>query len=67
MKKLILIFITAAFIFTAGLTVEAAPVAQVPSPIHQLEPIPEGTHIDHTFIVKNPGDTVLKILNVLPP
>ncbi len=41
--------------------------AEIANPVHTFDPVPEGVHIDHTFIVKNTGDTVLRIEKVSPP
>ena len=45
----------------------AGPVAVFESPVYTFESIPEGTHIDHVFTVKNNGDADLNITNVVPP
>ncbi|MFH2092062.1 MAG: hypothetical protein ABIJ31_06835 [Pseudomonadota bacterium] len=45
----------------------AQPVAIAQDPVYTFEPVAEGTHITHEFIIKNTGDIVLKILDVLPP
>lgn len=50
-----------------GSWAQAGPVAVFESPVHTFELIPEGTHIDHVFTVKNKGDADLNITNVLPP
>ena len=36
-------------------------------PVFIFESVPEGVSIPHTFKVKNIGDTLLHIDNVLPP
>ncbi len=36
-------------------------------PVFKFQPVPEGIYIDHVFIVKNTGDTVLRIEKVMPP
>jgi hypothetical protein len=41
--------------------------AEIANPVFTFDPVPEGVHIDHTFIVKNTGDTVLTIEKVSPP
>ena len=41
--------------------------AEISNPVFTFDPVPEGVHVDHTFIVKNTGDTVLKIEKVSPP
>jgi hypothetical protein len=39
----------------------------IDSPVFIFESVPEGVSIAHTFKVKNIGDTLLHIDNVLPP
>ncbi|MFH2061121.1 MAG: hypothetical protein ABIJ59_19830 [Pseudomonadota bacterium] len=43
------------------------PIASVPEPVYTFETIPEGTHVTHEFVIKNTGDTLLTIIDVLPP
>lgn len=45
----------------------AQPKSLIESPVFTFESIPEGVSIAHEFIVKNIGDTILHINNVLPP
>lgn len=45
----------------------ALPVATVENPVHTFEKVPEGVNIEHEFVIKNSGDTILTIDNVLPP
>lgn len=41
--------------------------ADIIDPVFTFDPVPEGVHIDHTFLVKNTGDVVLRIEKVSPP
>jgi hypothetical protein len=41
--------------------------ADIIDPVFTFDPVPEGVHIDHVFIVKNTGDTLLRIEKVMPP
>ncbi len=45
----------------------AAPKAQTDEPVYKFSPVPEGQNFDHAFIIKNPGDAPLKIMDVIPP
>ena len=40
---------------------------EIDNPIFTFESVPEGVHVIHEFIIKNTGDTLLHIINVLPP
>lgn len=40
---------------------------KVDNPVFTFEKVPEGVHVHHEFIIKNSGDTLLHIENVLPP
>lgn len=39
----------------------------IKDPVYTFKMVPEGTLVPHEFIVKNTGDTLLHIENVLPP
>ncbi len=43
------------------------PLAVVDQPTYTFDPVPDGTHVSHAFVVKNSGDAVLNILDVRPP
>jgi hypothetical protein len=58
------IFVATGFSF---LPVSAAPRAVLVDAVFEFSPLPEGEKIRHDFIVRNTGDTVLNITNVLPP
>jgi len=67
MRKL---FISLAVFVAVGfcsLPVGAAPVAVPVDAVFEFSPLPEGEKIIHEFIVRNTGDTILNITNVLPP
>jgi len=40
---------------------------EIDNPVFIFESVPEGVHVLHEFIIKNTGDTLLHINNVLPP
>ncbi|MCM2284956.1 MAG: DUF1573 domain-containing protein [Desulfobacula sp.] len=48
----------------AGMALQKADIID---PVFTFQPVPEGVHVDHTFIVKNTGDTLLRIEKVSPP
>ena len=45
----------------------STPRAEPVVPVFTFDSLPEGEPIDHTFVIKNTGDSDLNILNVLPP
>lgn len=45
----------------------AAPKAVPQAPVYEFVPVPEGQGLTHEFIIKNLGDEVLKIEDVIPP
>lgn len=49
---------------SAGIALQKA---EVKAPVFKFNPVPEGVHIEHTFIMKNTGDTPLRIEKVSPP
>ena len=40
------------------------PLAIVPAPVHQFEPVAEGQEVAHAFIVQNKGSAPLEIKRV---
>ncbi len=45
----------------------ANPKAVVDTPVHEVEPVPEGPLIDAEFIIKNKGTELLVLEKVSPP
>jgi len=45
----------------------AKPKTLIDNPVFTFESLPEGIKIPHEFIIKNTGDTLLRIEKVLPP
>ena len=45
----------------------AQPEVVIDQPVFTFESVPEGGHVPHEFLIKNTGDTLLHINNVLPP
>lgn len=60
----IALFIVVFFLPQSGL---AQPKVLIDTPVFTFESIPEGSSIAHEFKVKNIGDTLLQIDDVLPP
>ena len=50
----------------AGLCL-AGPKVEVDNSVFTFDTVPEGVGVSHDFIIKNSGDTLLKILKVAPP
>ncbi|PIE60872.1 MAG: hypothetical protein CSA29_06295 [Desulfobacterales bacterium] len=67
MKARTVIFITSMLMLLWTALAFAAPKAVIPNPRYEFSPSTEGLKISHDFIIKNEGDTELKILSVLPP
>lgn len=44
----------------------AAPVIRVERPVHNFGTITQGNKLDHTFVIRNSGDSPLKIANIRP-
>jgi hypothetical protein len=40
---------------------------EVTESIYLFEPVPEGVHVSHDFILKNTGDARLIVEKVMPP
>ncbi len=54
-------------IFACPVHVQAAPRAVPVAPVFQFEPVLEGVHVTHDFIIQNQGDAPLNITGVRPP
>ena len=67
MKKKTLLAAVIIFVLAFPYTGIAKPKTEIADPVFTFEPVPEGVHVSHTFIVKNTGDTVLTIEKVNPP
>ncbi len=68
MKAVNFIIISAFLVIFAGPAhVLAAPRAVPLAPVYQFEPVLEGVHVTHDFIIQNQGDTPLNIVGVRPP
>lgn len=68
MKKKTLGVITVLFaVFCLAHPGMAQPNVVIENPVFTFDSIPEGVHVPHEFIIKNTGDTQLRILKVLPP
>jgi len=62
--RYVTIFLVLLVLPAAGM---AAPKAQPQAPVYRFSPVPDGQHLSHDFIIKNPGDAPLKIRDVIPP
>jgi len=67
MKKKILLLSVILFIWALPCSGSARQKAEFADPVFTFDPVPEGVHVTHTFMVRNAGDTVLKIEKVSPP
>lgn len=47
-------------------TANASPTIRVDRPVHNFGSITQGKKLDHTFIIRNSGDSPLKIVNIRP-
>ncbi|MCW7753253.1 DUF1573 domain-containing protein [Desulfobotulus sp. H1] len=56
----------AIFLLFAPLFLYANPVLYVPQASHTFETLPEGSTIQHRFLLKNTGSSELRILRVDP-
>lgn len=65
-KKLILLAILMAVFFLPH-PGSAQPKILIDNPVFIFESIPEGVSIPHEFKIKNMGDSLLHIHNVMPP
>jgi copper(I)-binding protein len=61
----LLLSITLAILLLTG-TAFATPVIKVEHPVHNFGTITQGNKLDHTFIIRNSGDSPLKIVNIRP-
>ncbi|MCK5695896.1 MAG: hypothetical protein KAH62_04740 [Desulfobacula sp.] len=43
------------------------PEVKIEHPVFVFESVPEGVHVLHKFVIKNKGDALLHIQDVLPP
>ncbi len=50
-----------------GVKPEVKPEVKIDQPVFVFKSVPEGVHVLHEFIIKNNGDALLRIENVLPP
>lgn len=67
MKKKSLIIAILSLLFCLPQLGMAQPKVLVENPVFTFESVPEGLNVLHDFIIKNSGDTLLHITNVLPP
>ncbi|MCP3876058.1 MAG: DUF1573 domain-containing protein [Desulfobacteraceae bacterium] len=67
MKKKIIVFAVFFALFFLPSQGVAKQQVWIDNPVFKFELIPEGVKVPHAFIIKNTGDTLLTITNVLPP
>ena len=67
MKKKTIIIAVLLVLFYLPHQLIAQPKTLIDNPVFVFESVPEGVNIPHEFIIKNIGDTLLRIDKVLPP
>ena len=71
MKKiniiLLILFIAFCLVHQGMAQEKAKPEVKIDHPVFTFESVPEGVHVLHEFVIKNKGDALLRIENVLPP
>lgn len=67
MKKKTIIAVMLVALFCLPYPCMAQQSVEIDHPVFTFESVPEGVHVTHEFIIKNSGDTLLHIENVLPP
>jgi len=67
MKNKIIVIAVLFTVFCLPFQVMAEAKLVIDNPVFTFESVPEGALVPHEFIVKNSGDTLLHIENVLPP
>lgn len=55
------------FVFAGPAYALAGPRAVPVAPVFEFEPVFEGAHLTHDFIIQNQGDAPLNITGVRPP
>lgn len=46
---------------------DTEPKLIIDEPVYVFDQVPEGEHVSHVFVLKNTGDTVIRITKVQPP
>lgn len=67
MKKKMLLMAVLLIVWAFPYVGIAQQKAEITDPVFRFDPVPEGVHVEHTFMMKNTGDTVLRIEKVMPP
>ena len=67
MKNKLIITIMLFALFCLPFPGMTQPEVSIQDPVYTFETVPEGVNVPHEFIVKNTGDTLLHIEDVLPP
>jgi len=71
MKKinifLLMLFVVFCLVHQGMAQEKTKPEVKIDYPVFTFESVPEGVHVLHEFVIKNKGDTLLRIENVLPP
>ena len=67
MKKKIILIAALIALFLIPQNGMAQPKIKIDNPVFNFKSIPEGVSVAHEFKIKNIGDTLLHINNVLPP
>ncbi|MCP4024223.1 MAG: DUF1573 domain-containing protein [Desulfobacteraceae bacterium] len=66
-KIQLIAFVVFTVLFCLASQVMAVPKAVPMGGRFQFEPVPEGQKVSHEYVIKNDGDSVLKIVKVSPP
>jgi hypothetical protein len=63
-KRLIPAAVGAGMLFLFPLLLYAQPSVKVDRSTYEFDPVPEGTQIEHSYVIKNTGDIPLHIQKV---
>jgi len=67
MKKKIILIAALIALFFIPQNGMAQPKIKIDNPVFKFKLVPEGVSVAHEFKIKNIGDSLLQINNVLPP
>lgn len=67
MKNKIIIIATLFALFCLPYQAIGQQKLEIENPVFTFDSVPDGLHVTHEFILKNTGDTLLKIEKVSPP
>jgi len=67
MKRGIFILIAFSVFLCMPCNAPAVQKVELDNSVFTFDPVPEGVHVSHEFVIRNTGDAMLNILSVLPP